>query len=92
MTGCGATLAAGRLSRPPARRGRPGGTRGSGWSPTRPSDELAARNWPAPRWPRPRCNAVLNRWGDGPDTPAGVRARLRRPRPGAAELAERLVR
>jgi hypothetical protein len=35
-------------------------------------------------------NAVLNRWGDGPDTPAGVRARLRCSGPGAAELAGRL--
>jgi hypothetical protein len=32
-------------------------------------------------------NAVLNRWNDGPDTPAGVRARLRCSGPGAAELA-----
>jgi hypothetical protein len=35
-------------------------------------------------------NAVLNRWGDGPDTPSGVRARLRCSGPGAAELAGRL--
>jgi hypothetical protein len=35
-------------------------------------------------------DAVLNRWGDGPDTPAGVRARLRCSGPGAAELAGRL--
>ena len=35
--------------------------------------------------------AVLNRWGDGPDTPSGVRARLRRSGPGAAELAGRLT-
>jgi hypothetical protein len=35
-------------------------------------------------------NAVLNRWSDGPDTPAGVRARLRCSGPGAAELAGRL--
>ena len=35
-------------------------------------------------------NAVLNRWNDGPDTPAGVRARLRCSGPGAAELAGRL--
>jgi hypothetical protein len=34
--------------------------------------------------------AVLNRWGDGPDTPAGVRERLRRPGPDTAELAGRL--
>ena len=35
--------------------------------------------------------AVLNRWGDGPDTPSGVRARLRRSGPGTAELADRLT-
>jgi len=35
--------------------------------------------------------AVLNRWGDGPDTPSGVRARLRRSGPGTAELAGRLT-
>jgi hypothetical protein len=34
--------------------------------------------------------AVLNRWGDGPDTPGGVRARLRRASPAAARLAEGL--
>jgi hypothetical protein len=31
--------------------------------------------------------ALLNRWGDGPDTPAGVRERLRRSGPDTAELA-----
>jgi hypothetical protein len=35
--------------------------------------------------------AVLNRWGDGPDTPAGVRERLRRSGPDTAELAGRLT-
>ena len=35
-------------------------------------------------------NAVLNRWHDGPDTPAGVRERLRGYGPDAAALAERL--
>ena len=34
---------------------------------------------------------MLNRWGDGQDTPAGVRERLRRSGPDAAELAERLT-
>ena len=33
---------------------------------------------------------MLNRWGDGPDTPDGVRDRLRRTGPDAAELAARL--
>jgi len=35
--------------------------------------------------------AVLNRWGNGPDTPSGVRARLRKSGPDAAELAGRLT-
>ena len=35
--------------------------------------------------------AVLNRWGDGPDTPAGVRERLCRSGPDTAELAGRLT-
>jgi hypothetical protein len=35
-------------------------------------------------------NAVVNRWGDGPDTPAGVRARLRARGPREAALADRL--
>ncbi|MGH3206331.1 MAG: hypothetical protein ACRDNO_01075 [Trebonia sp.] len=36
-------------------------------------------------------HAVLNRWGNGPDTPDGVRARLRASGPGTAELAGRLT-
>jgi hypothetical protein len=39
---------------------------------------------------RAAASAVLNRWGDGPDTPPGVRARLRCSGSGAAELAGRL--
>jgi hypothetical protein len=35
--------------------------------------------------------AVLNRWGDGPDTPSGVRARLRRSGTDTAELAGQLT-
>lgn len=35
-------------------------------------------------------NAVVNRWGDGPDTPAGVRVRLRARGPREAALADRL--
>jgi len=35
--------------------------------------------------------AVLNRWSDGPDTPSGVRARLRRLGRGPADLAGRLT-
>ncbi|HEY0933923.1 MAG TPA: hypothetical protein VGD91_09285 [Trebonia sp.] len=42
-----------------------------------PFYDLATRNWPAHVVAKAAVNAVLNRWGDGPDTPAGVRARLR---------------
>lgn len=35
-------------------------------------------------------NAVLNRWGRGPDTPAGVRQRLAADGPAAAALAQQL--
>jgi hypothetical protein len=52
--------------------------------------EGAARDPAARTVARAGVNAVLNRWGDGPDTPAGVRARLRRASPAAAELAEAL--
>jgi hypothetical protein len=40
---------------------------------------------------RAAVRAVLNRWRDGPDTPPGVRARLLRSGPDAAELAGRLT-
>jgi hypothetical protein len=40
-------------------------------------DELAARNWAGHRIAKAAVNAVTNRWQDGPDTPAGVRARMR---------------
>jgi hypothetical protein len=56
-----------------------------------PFDELGARNWPAHKTAKAAVNAVVNRWGDGPDTPAGIRARLRESGPGPAELAERLT-
>jgi len=55
-----------------------------------PPDKVAARNWPAHVVAKAAVNAVLNRWGDGPETPAGVRARLRGSGPDAAELAARL--
>jgi hypothetical protein len=55
-----------------------------------PADEIALRNWPAHRVAKAAVNAVLNRWGDGPNTPAGVRVRLRAFGPEAAELAGRL--
>jgi hypothetical protein len=47
-------------------------------------DELAARNWAGHRVAKAATNAVTNRWQDGPDTPGGVRARMR-----AANLRER---
>jgi hypothetical protein len=42
-----------------------------------PFDDLANRNWPAHVVAKAAVNAVLNRWGDGPDTAGGVRARGR---------------
>ena len=56
-----------------------------------PLDDLAVRNWPAHVVAKAAVNAVLNRWGRGPDTPAGVRARLRRDGPEAAALAGELT-
>ena len=56
-----------------------------------PFDDLATTNWPAHTVAKAAVNAVLNRWGDGPDTPDGVRARLRRSGPGAAELSRELT-
>jgi hypothetical protein len=55
-----------------------------------PADEIALRTWPAHRVAKAAVNAVLNRWGDRPNTPAGVRARLSAFGPEAAELAGRL--
>jgi hypothetical protein len=56
-----------------------------------PLDELGMRNWPAHKTAKAAVNAVLNRWGDGPDTQGGVRARLRRSGPDTAELAGQLT-
>jgi hypothetical protein len=39
-------------------------------------DQLAAENWPGHRVAKAATNAVVNRWQDGPDTPAGVRSRM----------------
>lgn len=55
-----------------------------------PLDDLAAANWPAHEVAKAAVNAVLNRWGDGPDTPDGVRARLRGYGIDAAGLAARV--
>ncbi|HEY2688760.1 MAG TPA: hypothetical protein VGJ50_09985, partial [Streptosporangiaceae bacterium] len=40
-------------------------------------DDLGARNWRGHLVAKAATNAVANRWQDGPDTPDGVRARLR---------------
>ena len=40
-------------------------------------DDLGARNWRGHLVAKAATNAVVNRWQDGPDTPDGVRARLR---------------
>ena len=59
-----------------------------------PSGELAPDDdmdtWPARKIAKAAVNAVLNRWGDGPDTPDGVRSRLRGYGPDAAALAARV--
>lgn len=39
---------------------------------------------------RAAVDAVVNRWGDGPDTPDGVRDRMRAHSPEAADLADSL--
>ena len=57
---------------------------------TVPFDNLAETTWPGHKAAKAAVNAVLNRWGDGPDTPDGVRGRLRRAGPSAAALAARL--
>jgi hypothetical protein len=54
-------------------------------------DDLAERNWPAHKTAKAAVNAVLNRWGDGPDKPSGIRARLRRSGPDTAQLADQLT-
>ena len=58
---------------------------------TGPFDDLATGDWPAHQTAKAAVNAVVNRWGDGPDTPAGVRARLRKSGPDTAALAGRLT-
>ena len=55
-----------------------------------PLDDLGTRNWPARTVAKSAVDAVVNLFGDGPDTPAGVRGRLRRASPAAAGLAARL--
>jgi hypothetical protein len=55
-----------------------------------PFDELAERNWAGHQVAKVATNAVLNRWGDGPDTPDGVRARLRAHPVHSDEVAVRI--
>jgi hypothetical protein len=57
---------------------------------TVPFEELAETTWPGHKVAKAAVNAILNRCGDGPDTPGGVRDRLRRTGPAAAALAARL--
>jgi hypothetical protein len=47
-----------------------------------PLDDLGARHWAGHVVAKAATNAVMNRWQDGPDTPDGVRARLRSGRAG----------
>lgn len=53
-------------------------------------DELAIRSRPGHAVAKAAVNAVLNRWRDGPDTPAGVRERLRASGLDGEELADDL--
>ncbi len=48
-----------------------------------PLDDLAREHWVAHLVAKAATNAVTNRWGDGPDTPEGVRRRLS---PGSATV------
>jgi hypothetical protein len=48
-----------------------------------PLDELAQRSWVGHMVAKTVTNAVVNRWGEGPDTAEGVRRRLE---PGASLL------
>jgi hypothetical protein len=55
-----------------------------------PLDNLAEQTRPDRIVAKAAVNAVVNRWGNGPDTPDGVRDRLRGHSPQAADLADRL--
>jgi len=55
-----------------------------------PAHGLAGRCQPAHALAKDAVNAILNRWRDGPDTPEGVRERLRARGPDADELADDL--
>jgi hypothetical protein len=55
-----------------------------------PLDELGARNWGGHLVAKAATNAVVNRWQDGPDTPDGVRARLRPDSAADADYRQRV--
>ncbi len=55
-----------------------------------PLDELGARNWGGHIIAKAATNAVVNRWQDGPDTPGGVRARLRPDTAADADYRQRV--
>ena len=54
-------------------------------------DELGARNWRGHVVAKAATNAVVNRWQDGPDTPDGVRVRLRPGEEADADYRQRVA-
>jgi hypothetical protein len=54
-------------------------------------DDLGARNWRGHLVAKAATNAVANRWQDGPDTPDGVRARLRPGEGADADYRQRVA-
>src|SRR4029077_5849948 len=56
-----------------------------------PPDDLGARNWRGHIVAKAATNAVMNRWRDGPDTPDGVRARLRPGEEADADYRQRVA-
>jgi len=56
-----------------------------------PLDDLGARNWRGHLVAKAATNAVMNRWRDGPDTPDGVRARLRPGDEADADYRQRIA-
>jgi hypothetical protein len=54
-------------------------------------DDLAAASQCAGTVAKAAVDVVVNRWGDGPDTPSGVRSRLRKAGPETRRLADRLT-
>jgi hypothetical protein len=56
-----------------------------------PFDDLGARNWRGHLVAKATTNAVMNRWQEGPDTPDGVRARLRTDDEADADYRQRIA-